>query len=220
MTRSRSLEEACDRLACLPSQLAKTTLPVPASGTSAPTTPSVAVLHSAVESIVDPSSPYLQEAEISASEPERLHYLGRALEVRGASESYHLPRAQEKGGVRGVAVLFPHPGVGAIYQGSDLVGRIVCAPACVARARSRKREESASARYQGRACGRPPRRRPPRSRSEPATKVELCSLCVKWSENGCGQGGFQGAGASRKAEKRRGPTGLSDPRSTSSRPVS
>ncbi len=84
LTRSRSLEEACDRLACLPRQLASTPLP-PSNNASEPSTPSVAALHSAVESVVAASpvnsSPYLAEAELHASEPERLHFLGRALEV-------------------------------------------------------------------------------------------------------------------------------------------
>ena len=65
-------------------------LPAALVGKAAATTPaspaplSVAALHSAVASVVpgSHSNPYLEEAELHTDSQERLHYLGRALEVR------------------------------------------------------------------------------------------------------------------------------------------
>ena len=78
LTRSRSVEHECEKLVSLPASLA-------ASNT-------VAALHSAVASVV-PGNPYLQEAELHADSEERLHYLGRALEVRREDgEERRMPR--------------------------------------------------------------------------------------------------------------------------------
>jgi hypothetical protein len=81
LTRGRSLEAECDRLVALPAALVgKAAATTPAS----PAPLSVAALHSAVASVVpgSHSNPYLEEAELHTDSQERLHYLGRALEVR------------------------------------------------------------------------------------------------------------------------------------------